>query len=97
MTLAVDTSDRIYDDFLRLLFLSAHRESSALSPLLMTCLTCRRTMGLVNAHVGGQSQHPRRDYGISQLSTANMCCRLFIRLSTRFLSVWGLCVYLQQN
>ncbi len=28
---AVDTSGRIYDDFLRLLFLHAHREASALS------------------------------------------------------------------
>ncbi len=28
---AVDTSDHIYDDFLRLLFLHAHRESSALA------------------------------------------------------------------
>jgi hypothetical protein len=31
MPVAVDTSDRIYDNFLRLLFLHAHRESSALS------------------------------------------------------------------
>ena len=30
MPVAVDTSDRIYDDFLRLLFLHAHRETSAL-------------------------------------------------------------------
>ena len=30
MPVAVDTSDRIYDDFLRLLFLHAHREASAL-------------------------------------------------------------------
>jgi len=29
MPVAVDTSDRIYDDFLRLLFLYTHRESSA--------------------------------------------------------------------
>ena len=28
---AVDTSGRIYDDFLRLLFLDAHREASALA------------------------------------------------------------------
>ena len=28
---AVDTSDRIYDDFLRLLFLHAHREASSLA------------------------------------------------------------------
>jgi hypothetical protein len=27
----VDTSDRIYDDFLRLLFLHAHREASTLT------------------------------------------------------------------
>ena len=31
MSVAVDTSDRIYDDFLRLLFLHAHREASALA------------------------------------------------------------------
>ena len=31
MPVAVDTSGRIYDDFLRLLFLHAHRESSALA------------------------------------------------------------------
>ena len=30
MPVAVDTSDRIYDDFLRLLFLHTHRETSAL-------------------------------------------------------------------
>jgi hypothetical protein len=29
MCLTVDTSDRIYDDFLRLLFLDVHREESA--------------------------------------------------------------------
>ncbi len=31
MPVAVDTSDRIYDDFLRLLFLHTHREASALT------------------------------------------------------------------
>ena len=31
MTVTVDTSDRIYDDFLRLFFLYAHREASALA------------------------------------------------------------------
>ena len=31
MPVAVDTSGRIYDDFLRLLFLHAHREASALA------------------------------------------------------------------
>ncbi len=31
MPVAVDTSDLIYDDFLRLLFLHAHREASALA------------------------------------------------------------------
>jgi hypothetical protein len=31
MPVAVDTSDGIYDDFLRLLFLHAHREASALA------------------------------------------------------------------
>ena len=31
MPVAVDTSSRIYDDFLRLLFLHAHREVSALA------------------------------------------------------------------
>jgi hypothetical protein len=31
MSVAVDTSDRIYDDFLRLLFLHAHREASGLA------------------------------------------------------------------
>jgi hypothetical protein len=31
MPVAVDTSDRIYDDFLRLLFLHAHREASVLA------------------------------------------------------------------
>ncbi len=31
MPVAVDTSGRIYDDFLRLLFLHAHREGSALT------------------------------------------------------------------
>ena len=31
MSVAVDTSGRIYDDFLRLLFLHAHREASALA------------------------------------------------------------------
>ena len=31
MPVAVDTSDRIYDDFLRLLFLLAHREASTLA------------------------------------------------------------------
>ena len=31
MPVAVDTSGRIYDDFLRLLFLHAHREASALT------------------------------------------------------------------
>ena len=31
MPVAVDTSDRIYDDFLRLLFLHVHREVSALT------------------------------------------------------------------
>jgi hypothetical protein len=30
MTLTVDTSDLMYDDFLRLLFLHDHREASAL-------------------------------------------------------------------
>ena len=30
MPVAVDTGDRIYDDFSRLLFLHAHREASAL-------------------------------------------------------------------
>ena len=31
LPVAVDTSSRIYDDFLRLLFLHAHREASALA------------------------------------------------------------------
>jgi hypothetical protein len=31
MPVAADTSDRIYDDFLRLLFLHAHREASAVA------------------------------------------------------------------
>ena len=31
LPVAVDTSDRVYDDFSRLLFLHAHREASALS------------------------------------------------------------------
>jgi hypothetical protein len=31
MTLVVDTSDHIYDDFSRLLFLNTHREGSALT------------------------------------------------------------------
>jgi hypothetical protein len=31
MPVAVDTAGRIYDDFLRLLFLHAHREESALA------------------------------------------------------------------
>ena len=31
MSLSVDTSDRIYDDFLRLLFLHVQREASALA------------------------------------------------------------------
>ena len=31
MTVSVDTSKRVYDDFNRLLFLHAHREASALS------------------------------------------------------------------
>ncbi len=31
MPVAVDTSDRNYDDFLRLVFVHAHREASALS------------------------------------------------------------------
>jgi hypothetical protein len=31
MPVAVDTSGRIYDDFLRLLFLNDHREASALA------------------------------------------------------------------
>jgi hypothetical protein len=31
MTLVDDTSDYIYDDFLRLLFLHVHREASALA------------------------------------------------------------------
>ncbi len=31
MPVVVDTSDRVYDDFSRLLFLHAHREASALS------------------------------------------------------------------
>jgi hypothetical protein len=31
MSVAVDTSGRIYDDFSRLLFLDAHREGSALA------------------------------------------------------------------
>ena len=31
MSLAVDTSDRVYDDFNRLLFLHAHREASVLA------------------------------------------------------------------
>ena len=31
MPVAVDTSDRVYDDFSRLLFLHAHREASALT------------------------------------------------------------------
>ena len=31
MPVAVDTSGHIYDDFLRLLFLHAHRETSALA------------------------------------------------------------------
>ncbi len=31
MSVAVDTSGRIYDDFSRLLFLHAHREASALA------------------------------------------------------------------
>ena len=31
MSLALDTSDRVYDDFNRLLFLHDHREASALA------------------------------------------------------------------
>ncbi len=31
LPLAVDTSDRLYDEFVRLLFLHAHRETSALA------------------------------------------------------------------
>jgi len=31
MSVVVDTSGRIYDDFIRLLFLHAHREASALA------------------------------------------------------------------
>ena len=31
MSLALDTSDRVYDDFNRLLFLCAHREASTLA------------------------------------------------------------------
>ena len=61
MPLAVDTSDRIHDDFNRLLFLHAHRESSALvnelpeEPdqfrfLRATCLTnLKGSVGLILA------------------------------------------------
>ncbi len=35
MTVAVDTSGRVYDDFNRLLFLHAHREASALANELL--------------------------------------------------------------
>ncbi len=34
MPVAVDTSDRIYDDFLRLLILDAHREASGLANVI---------------------------------------------------------------
>jgi hypothetical protein len=40
--LVVDTSDRLYDDFIRLLFLHAHRE----------------TFALVNTEEGGWTVHP---------------------------------------
>ena len=48
MSVAVDTSGRIYDDFSRLLFLHAHREASALANELseesgqfrFLCATC---------------------------------------------------------
>ena len=36
MSVTVDTSDRIYDDFSRLLFLHAHRESSVPSRSLLS-------------------------------------------------------------
>ncbi len=34
MPVAVDTADRIYEDFSRLLFLYAHREASALANVI---------------------------------------------------------------
>ena len=37
MSVVVDTSGRIYDDFLRLLFLQTHREASALSLMCFYC------------------------------------------------------------
>jgi hypothetical protein len=57
MPVAVDTSGRIYDDFLRLLFLHAHREASALANdipeesghfrfLRATCLANTKLRGL---------------------------------------------------
>ena len=61
MPVAVDTSGRIYDDFLRLLFLHAHREASALVNeipeetgqfrfLLATCLdNIKGSVGLILA------------------------------------------------
>ena len=35
LPLTVDTSDRLYDDFIRLLFLHAHREASAIAHELL--------------------------------------------------------------
>ena len=63
MPVAVDTSGRIYDDFLRLLFLHAHREASSLGNdipqesghfrfLHVTCLAnIKGSVGLILAKV----------------------------------------------
>ena len=65
MPVGVDTSGRIYDDFLRLLFLHAHRESSALTNdipeesgqfrfLRAPCFTnIKGSVGLILAKVSG--------------------------------------------
>jgi hypothetical protein len=64
MPVAVDTSDRVYDDFNRLLFLHAHRGASALANELLkesdqfhflraTCLAnLKGSVGLIVAGAG---------------------------------------------
>jgi hypothetical protein len=43
MPVAVDISDRIYDDFLRLLFLHAHREASDVANDIPAGMSLART------------------------------------------------------
>jgi hypothetical protein len=80
MSVAVDTSDRIYDDFLRLLFLHAHRETSALANdipeesghfrfLHAACLAnIKGSVGLIKIDFGEGLGHEDFHTGLSAMS-----------------------------